>query len=140
MIRMLGRAALVAGLLTSAVFLAPGTAVAGKSDDTLVVAFQRSIDNLDRLFTVRREMLILSQLTDDGLFYADPKTLKYIPLAAKSYKYIDPTTLDVVIRDGVKFHNGGTLLNLQSVCGTVVSLLPVPISCRWAIPPEHPFS
>jgi peptide/nickel transport system substrate-binding protein len=108
MIRTLGRATVAAALLAWAC-LTPGPAFAGKSDDTLVVAFQRSIDNLDRLFTVRREMLILSQLTDDGLFYADPKTLGYVPLAAKSYKYVDDTTLDVVIRDGVKFHNGGTL-------------------------------
>lgn len=94
-------------LFTVAVFASP--AAAGKSDDTLVVAFQRSVDNLDRLYTIRREMLILAQLTDDGLFYVDPETLEYVPLAAKSYKFIDDMTLDVTVRDGVTFHDGSPL-------------------------------
>lgn len=94
-------------LIAAAVVALPATA--GKLDDTLVIAFQRSIDNLDRLYTVRREMLILAHLTDDGLFYVDPETLDYVPLAAKSYMFIDDMTLDVTVRDGVRFHDGSPL-------------------------------
>ncbi len=57
---------------------------AGRTEDTLVVAFQRGIDDIDRLYSVRREALILALLTDDGLFYVDPVTLEYIPLAARA--------------------------------------------------------
>ncbi len=39
-----------------------------KKDDTLVVSVQREIRNLDRLYTTKREGLILAQLIDDGLF------------------------------------------------------------------------
>ncbi len=97
-------------ILTAVAFwLGTQQAHAGKKDDTLVVAVQRGIRSLDRLYTRQREALILAQLTDDGLFYADPKTLRFVPLAAKSYKFIDETTLDVVVRRGVKFHDGSPL-------------------------------
>lgn len=105
-----GRRAIISGwMLIAAALGFVGPATAGKPDDTLVVAFQRAIDNLDRLYTVRREMLILAQLTDDGLFYVDPDTLDYVPLAAKSYRYADDTTLDVTVRNGVTFHDGSPL-------------------------------
>ncbi len=95
----------------------PVKSYAGKKDDTLVVALQRGVRSLDRLYTRRREGLIFAQLTDDGLFYADPKTLKFIPLAAESYKFKDPKTLDVTVREGVKFHDG-SLLNADDVVYT----------------------
>lgn len=80
-----------------------------KKDDTLVVSVQREIRNLDRLYTTKREGLILAQLIDDGLFYVDPETLKFVTLAAKEYEFVDEKTLDIVIRDGVKFHDGSPL-------------------------------
>ena len=82
---------------------------AKKSDDTLVVAIKRAIRSVDRLYTGPREALILAQLTDDGLFYVDPETLDYTPLAAKSYKWVDDKTLDVTIRANVTFHDGSPL-------------------------------
>ena len=82
---------------------------AKKSDDTLVVAIKRAIRSVDRLYTGPREGLILAQLTDDGLFYVDPETLDYTPMAAKSYKWVDDKTLDVTIRANVNFHDGSPL-------------------------------
>lgn len=70
---------------------------------------QREIRNLDRLYTTKREGLILAQLIDDGLFYVDPETLKFVTLAAKEYEFVDEKTPDIAIRDGVKFHNGSPL-------------------------------
>ncbi|WP_187775960.1 ABC transporter substrate-binding protein [Salinicola corii] len=81
----------------------------GSQDDILDVAFQSQVSNLDRTFTTKREYIILSQLIDDFLFDVDPETLKYEPLLAKSYEFINDTTLDVTLRDGVKFHDGSTL-------------------------------
>ena len=86
-----------------------GLAHANKADDTLVVALQRGILSADYNYTTKREYIILSELVDDGLFYVDPNTLKSVPLAAKSYKWVDDLTLDVDIRPGIKFHDGSPL-------------------------------
>ena len=96
--------ALAAALAALAALAQP--ARASKSDDTLVVALERGITSVDYLYTTKREYIILSQLTDDGLFEVDPDTLDVKPLAAKSYKWVDDTTLDVTLRDGIKFHDG----------------------------------
>ena len=49
-------------------------ASAGKSDDTMVVAFVREILNLDYMHTTKREYIILSDLIDETLFYVNPTT------------------------------------------------------------------
>ena len=83
---------------------------AGKKNDTLVTAVQREVRNLDGLYTTSsRHTLILVQNTDDGLTYVDPNTFEYKPAVAKSFKFVDETTLDFDIREGVKFHDGSPL-------------------------------
>lgn len=80
-----------------------------RQEDVLDVAFQSAISNLDHIFTTKREYIILSQLIDDFLFQVDPESLEYEPLLAESYEFVDPTTLDIQLRSGVKFHDGSTL-------------------------------
>lgn len=87
----------------------PATAAAGPDDDTLVVAFSKALTTVDRLYSIQREGLILSRLTDDGLFYVDPDTLEFEPLAAASYEWVDDTRLDVTLREGIRFHDGSPL-------------------------------
>jgi peptide/nickel transport system substrate-binding protein len=87
----------------------PGTVLAAEADDTLTVAFGSSLTTVDRLYSTQREGLILSRLTDDGLFMVDPETLKFVPLAAESYSWVDDTTLDVTLRQDVRFHDGSPL-------------------------------
>ncbi|MCM0613805.1 ABC transporter substrate-binding protein [Marinobacter sediminum] len=84
-------------------------ATAGQSDDTLVVALAKPLTTVDRLYSVQREGLIVSRLTDDGLFFVDPDTLEFVPLAAESYEWVTDTELDVTLRDGIAFHDGSTL-------------------------------
>lgn len=95
-----------AGLLLSTLV---GCTGAQTQDDVLDVAFQEQISNLDHTFTTKREYIILSTLIDDGLFEVDPQTLDYQPLLARSYHFENPTTLDVTLRPGVRFHDGSTL-------------------------------
>ncbi len=97
-------AAVVVGALAGT-----GPAQAGKSDNTLTAAFAEEILNLDYNYTTKREYIILSDLTDDTLFRVDPKTNEFQPEVASSYKYVDDTTIDVSLRDDVKFHDGKTL-------------------------------
>ena len=101
-------------------------ALAGKSNDTLVVALQRGILSVDYHYTTKREYIILSELTDDGLFYVHPETLKPVPLAARSYKWVDDTTLDVEIRPGIKFHDGSPLTADDVV-----------YTYNWTLDPKH---
>ena len=87
--------------------LAP--AYADKADDTLRVAFSEEIINLDYLYTTKREYIILSELIDEKLFSIDPDTNEYIPALATEYQYLDDTTIQVKLREGVNFHDGSEM-------------------------------
>ena len=100
-------------------------ALAGKSDNTLVVAFPREVTTLDGLYSRSRENDVLGLLTDDALYYVDPQTLKAVPLAAKAHKFINDTTLDVELREGIKFHDGSEMTAED-----------VAYSFNWIVSPE----
>lgn len=87
----------------------PFHASAGPEDDTLVVALSKPLTTVDRLYSIQREGLILSRLTDDGLFFVDPQTLEFVPLAASSYEWVSDTQLEIALRDDVVFHDGSPL-------------------------------
>ena len=82
------------------------TAEAGKRNDTLDVAFQRETDFVDRIHTDSRESAILSLAIYDTLLYQNPATGQITGLLAKSWTWIDDRTIDLDLRDDVKFHNG----------------------------------
>lgn len=84
-------------------------AYASPKDNSLVVAFSTPLTTVDRLYSIQREGLILSRLTDDGLFYVHPDTLEFEPLAAESYEWINDTQLDIKVRNDVRFHDGSRL-------------------------------
>lgn len=94
--------AIVALLLT----IASGTAFGGKSDDTLNIAWGGELATLDRYYNVLREGIIAGRLVWDSLLFKDPETLEFKPLLAKSYTFVDETTMDFELRQGVTFHNG----------------------------------
>ena len=89
-----------------AVVFVTGPAWAGKKNDTLNIAFTKELETLDRYFNTAREGIVFARHVYDNLLYRDPKTFEYKPLLAKSYKWIDNTTLEIVLRKGVKFHDG----------------------------------
>ena len=92
----------------SVVFVAAATspAFAGKKDDTLYFSWKKELESLDRYFNTAREGMIVSRQICDDLLYRDPDTLQYKPLLAKSYKWIDNTTMEFELRQGITFHNG----------------------------------
>lgn len=82
---------------------------AGKADNSMVVAINKEIQSLDSLYSTSRENLILSLLLSDQLVNVDPDSGEYKPALAESFSYVDPKTIEFVIREGVKFHDGSNL-------------------------------
>jgi len=82
---------------------------AGKKDDTLNIATERELESVDRYFNSAREGIIFARHVYDNLLYRDPKTYEYKPLLAKSYQWVDDTTMAIELRQGVKFHNGNEM-------------------------------
>ncbi|MEJ8474423.1 ABC transporter substrate-binding protein [Roseibium algae] len=96
------RAALAAAtLLTSA-----GAAWADKANDTLNVAFTKELENVDSYFNSSREGVVMQRAIWDGLIYRDPATNEYKGNLATAWEWIDDTTLEFKLREGVTFHNG----------------------------------
>ena len=95
-------------LCISLAFIVTATsfAVAGKKDDTLYFSWKKELESLDRYFNTAREGMIVSRQICDDLLYRDPDTLEYKPLLAKSFKWIDNTTMEFELRRGITFHNG----------------------------------
>jgi peptide/nickel transport system substrate-binding protein len=102
-------------VLLAAPMLAP-VARAQKSADTLRWVSAYPIDALDPYFNVSREIVIITQQEVwDTLIWRDPASGDYKPLLAKSWKWIDPTTLEFVLRDDVKFQDGKPLTAADAV-------------------------
>jgi peptide/nickel transport system substrate-binding protein len=81
-------------------------ALAGKSDDTLNVAFERTMLTFDTFATSERLALILAHNWGDTLIHRDPETGEFQPHLATSWKFLDDTRLQLDLQTGVKFHNG----------------------------------
>ena len=81
-------------------------AFAGKKDDTLNIAFSKELETLDRYFNTAREGIVISRHAYDNLLYRDPVTYEYKGLLAESFKWNSDTEMEIVLRKGVKFHNG----------------------------------
>ena len=96
-------------IVAGGLFAGAGQAMASKADNTLYVSYWREVVTLDGHFSNLRENDILGLLVDDALFYVDHETLKPVPLLAKSHKFVNDTTLDIEIRQGVKFHDGSAV-------------------------------
>jgi peptide/nickel transport system substrate-binding protein len=86
----------------------PGVARADKSDDTLRIAW--GVDgvmvNADNYYGATRAGIWFARLVWDTLIDRDSKTGDYVPNLATSWQWLDDTTLEMKLRQGVKFHNG----------------------------------
>ncbi len=96
---------LYAGLVGLALTFAP-PALAQKSADILRVTWRDAIPNVDPYYNSQRTGLILAHHAWDTLIYRDPETFQLKPLLATSWRYVDDTTIEFDLRQGVKFHDG----------------------------------
>ena len=81
-------------------------AAAGKRDNSVRFAEEQAVDNLDPYFNNVRIGVILAHHIWDTLIYRDPNAGEYKGELATSWKWIDDRTLELELRQGVKFHNG----------------------------------
>ena len=85
---------------------ASSPALAGKDDDTFTWSTSTEIGTADIYYGNLREVLINAYAMCDSLIYRDPKTNEYEPLLATSWDWTDDKTLELKLREGVKFHDG----------------------------------
>jgi peptide/nickel transport system substrate-binding protein len=97
---------LFAGVILAGLGLCASPSYAQKSADTLRIAWRDAVPDVDPYYNSLRTGLILAHLAWDTLVDRDPTTFKIVPLLATSWKWIDPTTLEFTLRQGVKFQNG----------------------------------
>ncbi len=95
----------LAALLT-AIALAAAPANAGKKDDTLVWATDRDNPVADPFYLNTRELVVIGHHVWDTLVIIDPNTAEIKPLLATKWTWANPTTLEMELRKGVKFHSG----------------------------------
>ncbi|OLP37073.1 Glutathione-binding protein GsiB, partial [Symbiodinium microadriaticum] len=82
------------------------SALADKASDTLNAAFTKELESVDSYFNSAREGVILQRSIWDGLLYLNQETGEYEGNLATSWQWVDDTTLEMKLREGVKFHNG----------------------------------
>jgi peptide/nickel transport system substrate-binding protein len=96
-------------LLTAAGAVMAPPAFAQKSADTLRILFVDAVPNVDMYFNSQRTGLILAHQAWDMLVHRDPATFEIKPALATEWRFAEDNSLDLTIRQGVKFHDGSTL-------------------------------
>jgi len=81
-------------------------ALADKRGNAIRMAYDQVPENVDPYFNNVRIGVILGQHVWDTLIYRDPTTNEYKPQLATAWTFVDPKTIDLELRQGVKFHNG----------------------------------
>ena len=96
-------------MLSAASAAMTSPALAQQSADTLRIQFVDAVPNVDMYFNSQRTGLILAHQAWDMLVHRDPETFAIKPSLATDWKFAEDNSLDLTIRQGVKFHDGSTL-------------------------------
>lgn len=81
-------------------------ASAQKSQNTLRVGVYQPMSIVDSVFDPGPQTDLISRMVFDSLLTYDSDNRKYLPGLAESWKRIDPKTIELALRKGVKFHDG----------------------------------
>ena len=98
---------ILAAVFAAAVFT--HSAWAGKKNDTLIWLTEFEPPTYDFYAQTNREGVVLAKHIWDTLVEQDPQTGEIKPHLATAVTFIDATTIEVKLRQGVKFHNGDAL-------------------------------
>ncbi|MBY6116819.1 ABC transporter substrate-binding protein [Mameliella alba] len=105
---------------------------AGKTDNTLNVAFAAEPEPLDTYKIAGRQGLILARHIYDGLLYKDLDTGEIKPALAESWEYVDDLTMEFTLRQGVTFHDGSTF-TADDVVQTLNTVITPEYGTRYSI-------
>jgi len=97
-------------------------ALAQKSADTLRVVWWDQLVNVNPYYNQLRAGIVVHHQAFDGLLYRDPQDFQIKGALATDWRYIDPTTLEFKLRQGVKFHDGSSF-SADDVVYTINSVL-----------------
>ncbi len=100
--------AIAGAVFATGLALGATQALADKADDTLNWATDREVSVIDPYYNNTRELVIMGNVGWDGLMFLNLDTGEYEPLLATSWEWIDDTTLELNLREGVTFHDGST--------------------------------
>ena len=103
------RGAAAAWTVCAALAIAVTPALADKKSDTLVWATDRENPIADPYYLATRDLIIVGHHVSDTLVWSDPATGEIKPLLATAWKWVNETTLELELREGVKFHSGKVL-------------------------------
>src|SRR3984957_15805691 len=112
----------VGSILLAAGLTASFPAMAQKSADTLRITWRDAIPDVLPYYNQLRTGVVLAYQAWEWLVYRYPETFQVKPLLAESYKWVDETTLEFVLRKNVTFHNGDKL-TADDVVYTVNTIL-----------------
>lgn len=84
----------------------PMGAWADAADDTLHVAVARETDFIDPIHTSSADGDLFATILYDTLIYVDRATREFKPALAESWSWLDDTTVEFRLREGITFHNG----------------------------------
>ena len=89
-----------------AALLGISPAFAQKNQDIARFPMTEPVSVISGYYSLGRENSFFLSAVHESLVYHDAMNGRFAPLLAKSYKRIDPTTLEFELREDVKFHNG----------------------------------
>ena len=82
------------------------SAVAQKSKNTVRIGYFDPISMVDAVYDPKPETGFATRAVYDNLVGFDRKSGEFKPLLAKSWKRINPKTIEFNLRDDIKFHDG----------------------------------
>ena len=103
---MIPRIGIITGTAALAAIIGASPADAGKKDDTLNIAWDQPVDNVDAYFNTNREGILIARLVWDNLIERDPDSFEYKPSLATAWRWVDDLTLEFELRKDVKFQDG----------------------------------
>jgi peptide/nickel transport system substrate-binding protein len=89
-------------------------------------------ETLDPRFATDAVGLRTTRLIHAGLVRLDPQTLEPRPYLAKQWRWLDPLTLEVTLRDDVRFHPSGQPLRAHDVAETLRAFASPRVASRHA--------
>jgi peptide/nickel transport system substrate-binding protein len=123
-------ALLLVGVIAAALLGWVAPAAANRADDTLRLSTTDWWSALDPFQFPLDEAAVFYRTVYDTLLSYDERTHKFVPRLAKSWKQVDPVTIEFELRDDVKFHNGDKF-SADDVISTISYLIDPNVRLRF---------